>query len=183
MYIFQKVNMASEDVQAYTRSGRFYDGEETAETQDGAVVVIGDLVEHEVYTGTKDLNVFKISAPTAVTDSIALVDYVGVSRADVVGVSYNIGDKTWGYPVPKDWNTRIRIPVKYDQFYIGADNFVSEPTVGEYATVTPNDIRLTPVATPTAGQFCVKIEQSQNIITGMVNNGLKYLCTVVSVAQ
>lgn len=92
MYIFQKVNMASEDVQAKARSGRFYDGENTAETQDGAVVVIGELDTHEVYQNTKDLNVFKISAPTAVTDSIAVVDYVGVSEGEIVNVQYRVGD-------------------------------------------------------------------------------------------
>lgn len=182
MYIFQKVNMASEDVQSYVRSGRFYDGENTAETQDGAIVTVGELDNHEVYQNTKDLNVYKISAPTAVTDSVCIVDYVGVSSADVVGVKYRVGDKTWGYPVDAGVVTRYRVPQKYDQFYMGADNFVSTPTVGEYATVTANDIRLTPAAAPTAGQFCVRIEMAQNIITGMVNNGLKYLCTVVSVA-
>lgn len=78
---------------------------------------------------------------------------------------------------------RYRVPQVYDQFFLGADNFASQPTVGQYATVTANDTVLTPTATPTAGQFVVKIEMTQNIITGMVNNGLKYLCTVVSVAQ
>lgn len=71
----------------------------------------------------------------------------------------------------------------YDMFWLGAENFVSEPTVGEYAVVTPGDTRLTPAGAKVNGQFCVKIEQAANIITGMVNNGLKYRCVVVSEAQ
>lgn len=92
MYLFQKIIMASEDTQSYVRSGRFYDGDEVAEVQDGSFVVMGDSVEHEVYTGTPDLNVRKLTAPDAVTDNVVVVDYVGVSHADVVGVRYRVGD-------------------------------------------------------------------------------------------
>lgn len=92
MKLFERVNMASNDVQSYVRSGRFYDGDETAPVNDGAVVVVGDLEPHEVYQNTKDLNTFKLTAPKAVTDRVCLVDYVGVSSADVVGVKYRVGD-------------------------------------------------------------------------------------------
>lgn len=183
MYLFQKIIMASEDVQSYVRSGRFYDGEEVADVQTGSIVVAGDAEPHEVYANTPDLNVRKVEAPKAVTDKVSIVDYVGVSEADVVNVRYKVGSKTWGYPAPAGTVVRYRTPKYEDMFWLGADNFVSEPTVNQYATVTAGDTRLTPVAAPVAGQFCVKIEQVANIITGMVNNGVKYRCYVVSEAQ
>ena len=40
----------------------------------------------------KDINTRKITAPKAVTDKVVFVDYVGVSQADVMGVTYRIGD-------------------------------------------------------------------------------------------
>ncbi len=76
--------------------------------------------------------------------------------------------------------TRVRVPQKWDEFFLGADNFASEPTVGEYATVTAGATTLTPIAAPVAGQFCVKVDYSQTIITGQVNDGVKYHCTVVA---
>lgn len=92
MKMFNKIALAGEDVQTYTRSGRFYNGDEVADIHDGAVVKVGGPVDHEVYAGVKDLNVCKLTAPEAVTDLVAFVDYVGVSRARVMGVTYYVGD-------------------------------------------------------------------------------------------
>lgn len=182
MKIFQKILLAGEDVQSYTRSGRFYDANgKAAEVEDGALVVVGDLDESAVYANTKDLNVRKLSTPAKVTDEVAIVDFVGVNEADILGVRYR-GDssKTWGYPVPAGLQTRIRIPQVWDEFFIGADNFTSEPTVGQYATVTVGKTTFNPIAAPVKGQFCVKVDYAQTIVTGQVNNGVKYHCTVVA---
>ena len=74
-------------------SGVFYNGEDNlASIHDGALVVIGDLEDHDVYPNTKDINKRKLTAPAADTDKVAIVDYVGVSQADVLGVVYRIGD-------------------------------------------------------------------------------------------
>lgn len=67
-------------------------------------------------------------------------------------------------------------------FWLGADNFVSAPSVGQFAAPTASDTRLTAGGTEVEGATNVKIEAVQDIITGMVNDGKKYLCTVVSVA-
>lgn len=93
MKIFQKILLAGEDVQSYTRSGRFYDADDkVAEVDDGAIVVMGDLDESAVYANTKDLNVRKLTAPAAVTDDVVIVDYVGTQSATVNGVVYKVGD-------------------------------------------------------------------------------------------
>ena len=92
MQLFQKVQMASEDVKSYLGTGVFYKENKEAPIHDGAVVVMGDLVDHDAYAGMKDINTRKITAPKAVTDKVVFVDYVGVSQADVMGVTYRIGD-------------------------------------------------------------------------------------------
>ena len=94
MQMIQKIQMASEDVKSYLHTGVFYNtGDVPADVGDGAIVVVGDLLDHDVYTGMKDLNKRKITAPTEKTDRVGIVDYVGVSEADVLGVTYSIGDQ------------------------------------------------------------------------------------------
>ncbi len=93
MKMFNKIALAGEDVQTYTRSGRFYGADgNPAEIFDGAVVAVGGPVDHEVYDNTKDLNVSKLTAPATVKDIVGIVDYVGINKADVMGVTYYVGD-------------------------------------------------------------------------------------------
>ena len=182
MKLFQKVIMASENVQSYVRSGKFMSEDEPAAVSTGACVVAGDLVDHAVYADTKDFNVRELTAPAAQTDKVVFVDYVGVSEVDVVGVNYRVGDKTWGYDAPAGTVVRYRMPQIGDMFWLGADNFVAAPTVGQFAAPTASDTRMTASGAEVEGATNLKIEDEADIITGMVNNGKKYLCTVVSVA-
>ena len=179
MKLFQKVLMASEDVQSLVRPGKFYADENPIECHDGAFVTMGAFVDHEVYTGMKDLNTRKMEAPKADTDRVVVVDYVGVSHADVMGVNYRIGDKTAGVPAPAGEVIRTRTLIADDMFWLGADNFVSKPTVGQFAIPTASDTRLTPTASDDApSKTTVEIIAEADIITGMVNAGKKYLCLV-----
>lgn len=95
MQLFAKIQMASEDVKSYLHTGVFYAEDEPAQVYDGAVVVVGELLDHDVYAGMKDMNKHKLTAPAATTDYVSVVDYVGVNKADVYGdgsVIYNIGE-------------------------------------------------------------------------------------------
>ena len=49
MKIFQKIQMASEDVKSLLKTGVFYANGEVAATHDGALVHVGDPVEHDFY--------------------------------------------------------------------------------------------------------------------------------------
>ena len=182
MKLFQKVNMASEDVQSYVRSGKFMSEGNPAPVSDGACVVAGDLIDNDAYTGIKDFNVRELTAPEAQTDRVVVVDYVGISKVDVQGVIYNVGDKTYGFDAPADTVVRYRILQVEDQFYLGADNFAAAPTVGQYAAPTAGATTWTAGATEVEGATNILIEDETDIITGMVNDGKKYLCRVVSVA-
>ena len=183
MQMIQKIQMASEDVKSYLHTGVFYNnGDVPADVGDGAIVVVGDLLDHDVYSGMKDLNKRKITAPAEKTDRVAIVDYVGVSEADVLGVNYRIGDKVFGLYPKAGTPTRVRDLIIGDEFWLCAENFTTAPTVGQYAEVTAASTLLTPVAAVTEGVTTVKIEDTKNLITGQVNNGLMYHCTVVQVA-
>ena len=184
MKLFQKIELAGEDVQTLTRSGRFYannaDGELVpADVHDGAVVKVGKPIDHDVWDGMKDLNVRELTTPTATNDLVAFVDYVGISKAKVMGVTYYVGDKVAGtYPIAGE-NTRIRIPMILDEFWLCDENFDAEPVVGNTYVVKPNDTVLTAGA-KVAGELCVQIEDTKPLIEGMVNTGVMYRCTVVA---
>ena len=184
MQAIQKIQMASEDVKSYLVTGLFYDGEDTpAVCHDGAVVVIGDLCDHDVYTGLKDYNKHKITAPEAATDAVAIVDYVGVSTADVYNVLYKIGDKTLGLSAPAGEPTRVRVMKKYDKFFLFSGNFASTPTVGQYAIPTAGSTLWTPAAAASTDSTCLKIEFSTPAIMGQTDVDTKYFCRVVNVVE
>lgn len=86
MKFIEKILMASEDVKSYLVSGVCED----KELADGSLVEIGDLVDHEVYKGLKDMNTREIK-PYAGEGRIGIVDYVGVSKGEIMGVVYSEG--------------------------------------------------------------------------------------------
>ena len=92
MQVFEKVLMASEDVKSYLGTGVYKSSGANAEIFDGALVTVGSLMDHDAYAGMKDINVRELGQPQAITDPIAIVDYVGVSEAMVNGVLYRVGD-------------------------------------------------------------------------------------------
>ena len=179
---FTKSLMMSEDVQSMLYTGRFYDGEgNPAECHNGALVVKGAMEDHSGYAGVKDPNVYKITAPAADTDEVHVVDYVDVSHGDIMDVRYRDGIKTFGISAPAGANIRVRILAKHDTGYFAADNFVSTPTVGQYAVPTANSTLWTPVAAKATDKTCIKIEFEKNTTQGMVNTGKEYFVTFVNV--
>jgi hypothetical protein len=171
--------MMSEDVQMMLVTGAFFNGSNVrAEVHDGALVVLGAVQDHSTYTGLKDPNVRKITAPTADTASVAIVDFVGVNQTDANGVAYRVGEKTFGLTCPADRQTRVRRLAKGDTFWLADGNFASAPTVGEYAIPTANSTLLTPSSTLVTTKFCVKVEFKQAVTQGNVNTGYQYFCTV-----
>ena len=180
MKIFQKIQMASEDVKSLLKTGVFYANGEVAATHDGALVHVGDPVEHDLYSSMKDLNARKIEAVKAVDDKLmGFVDYVGVNQTEVMGVTYRIGDKTAGVAPIAGERIRVRIPALHDEFWLGVDNFKSEPSVGDFVVPTVGDTVLS-VGSETSDGLCLKVEDTKTLITGQVNDGKLYRCRVVS---
>ena len=173
MKFIEKILMASEDVKSYLVSGVCKD----KELADGSLVEIGDLIDHEVYKGLKDMNTREIK-PYAGTGRVGIVDYVGVSKGEIMGVVYSEGVKTCGLPCPAGALTRVRCPKVGDEFYPGEDNFESTPTVGEFA-IAGSDGQWAPAAVAANDKLCVKVEFGKDKIIGVKNEGKKFYCTVI----
>lgn len=182
MKIFQKNLMASEDVKAYLGTGVFYKGAKQESIHDGAIVVVGDLEDHSVYAGIKDVNVRKLTAPAAATDKVVIVDYVGVSNGEIMGNTYREGVKTAGLTAPKGERVRYRVPQVGDTFYLGTGNFDKAPTIGQFAGVTATDTILTVEESAPVSGFGVKIEDKKTLTEGTVDTDTLYFCRVVSIA-
>ena len=181
--LFWKNQMASEDVNSLLISGRFYNEDAIAEIHDGAIVVIGDLEDHALYAGVKDLNVRKITAPEASTDAVAIVDIVNVSEGEIKGVVYREGIKTTDMKQTAGVPVRVRVLKKFDSFNIGAGNVDGEPVVGEYLVPVAGSTLLAPSATKVEGTTCFKVEAKLPLTEGMIDTDSKYLCTAVAVVE
>lgn len=185
MKIFQKIQMASEDVKSLLKTGVYYASGNPAQIHDGAVVVVGDPLDHELYASMKDLNNRKLTAPVATTDKmVGFVDYVGVSQANVMDVTYRIGDKTAGVMPVVGEPVRVRIPMIGDEFWLGADNFTegdAAVAVGKYAVAKANDtvLEVKNDAPETEG-ICVKVEDVKDLVLGQINDSKMYRCRVVA---
>ena len=138
------------------------------------MVEIGDLIDHEVYKGLKDMNTREIK-PYAGTGRVGIVDYVGVSKGEIMGVVYSEGVKTCGLPCPAGAHTRPKVG---DEFYLGEDNFESTPTAGQFA-IAGSDGQWAPSAVAATDKLCVKVEFGKDKIIGVKNEGKKFYCTVI----
>lgn len=199
MKMFNKIIMTSEFDDAKLKAGRFYDDSDAvAEVEDGAVVSILGPEDHDLYTGLKDLNARKITAYDANAPIYGVVDYVGVSHANVMGVNYRIGDKTAGvYPMAGEI-TRVRMLEVGDEFYLCGENFDGTPAVGAFAAPAAGKTTWKVAASAAASGLCIEIEDTKNLILGQTNsnsrlngnsygdfanltNDMMYRCRVISV--
>lgn len=179
MATFAKIKMMSEDVNSLLLTGKFKANGQLAKVEDGAIVVVGDLMDSTVYAN-KDMNVFEIKAPAADTDEVAIVDIVDVSKGDVYGQAWREGVRTDSLFAEPGQPVRVRILKKYDRFELSADGFKSEPTVGKYAVIEANGTKLVPSEdAPAAGKFGVKIEMAKDFVIGQTVAGKKYYCRVL----
>lgn len=180
MKTFQKNLMQSEDVKALLGTGIFYKNGAKAECADGALVAVGELEDHSIYAGMKDVNVRKITLPTAETKEYAIVDYAGRSEGEINGVLYREGIKTAGLSVPAGALTRYRYIKKGDTFYLGTHNFAGAPAIGKYGVPTANEDTWTIGEEAAESGLCIKIEATKPLTEGTVDTDTLYFCKVVS---
>ena len=173
MKIFNKILMSSETEVNLLKDGYFMADDADVEVEDGALVSIKGLRDHDLYTGMKDLNARIITAFDAAAPIYGFVDYVGVSHGDVLGVTYRVGDKIAGtYPVAGE-GTRVRMLALGDEFYLGDENFDGIPEVGKFAVPADGETTVKVQAAAAASGLCLEIEDSRDLIMGQVNEGSK----------
>lgn len=163
--VFACAEMASEDVQSYCVSAKFYADDAYAKIHDGALVVLGDLDTNDAY-GTPDHNVYKATKPAAVADDVVIVDLGGVNEATVQGSITKIGNKLVDLEAGEGIAVRCRRLIKGDRMWMGRGLFTAAPTVGQFAGTTANDTLLTPSQdAPTAG-LKLKVLASKGLTVG-----------------
>lgn len=179
--VFWRNQMLSEDVNSYLVSGKYFSEDAVAEIHDGALVVIGDFIDHEYYNGVKDLSCRKITAPQKATDEVGIVDLVERSHGVIMDNDYRLGRKTAGLVEKADIPVRVRLFAKYDSFSIGSGNIDGTPVVGQYLVVKGSGSTLfAPAAEMSKTGICLKIEAKMPLTEGMVDTDDLYLCTVVN---
>lgn len=171
--IFDVAEMVCEDVQAYVKSAKFSTGNDDtpayAQCDDGAFVTLGKPCADSIYSGMVDYNCKHAYAPTAATltaEDIWVTDIAEVGAGVIAGNTYRIGDKLVDLHVEAGYPVRVRKIKKGDMFWIGAGCFTATPTVGQYANLTANDVRLTPAAATTENQLNIAIRASKPMTIG-----------------
>lgn len=182
MKIFNKIIMASEGEINMLKDGYFVDSNgDDAAVEDGALVSIKGLRDHDLYTGMKDLNAREITAFDEDAPIYGVVDYVGVSQPDVMGVIYRVGDKIAGTHPAAGEGTRVRMLALGDEFYLGNENFSGSPAIGSFAAPEDGETTWKVAGSAAASGLCVEIEDTRPLIMGQVNEGsILYRCRVIS---
>lgn len=178
--IFDVAEMVCEDVQAYVKSAKFCTGSdaapEYAQCDDGAFVTLGKLCADSTYDGMVDYNCKYAYAPT--TDEVALdelwvTDIAEVGAGVIAGNTYRIGVKLVDLKIEAGYPVRVRKLKKGDMFWLGAGCFGAQlPTVGQYANLTANDVKLTAAATTSEGKvnFAIRASKPMTIGTSVAYN-------------
>ena len=163
--VFACAEMASEDVQSYCVSAKFYADGAYAKIHDGALVVLGDLDTNDAY-GTPDYNVYKATKPTAVTDDVAIVDLGGINEATVQGNIMKVGNKLVDLEAGEGIAVRCRRLMKGDRMWLGRGLFTAAPTVGQFAGTTANSTLYTPSQEAPAAGLKLKVLASKGLTVG-----------------
>lgn len=163
--VFACAEMASEDVQSYCVSAKFYADDAYAKIHDGALVVLGDLDTNDAY-GTPDYNIYKATKPTAVADDVVIVDLGGINEATVQGNIMKIGNKLVDLEAGEGIAVRCRRLIKGDRMWMGRGLFTAAPTVGQFAGTTANNTLLTPSQDAPAAGLKLKVLASKGLTVG-----------------
>lgn len=163
--VFACAEMASEDVQSYCVSAKFYADDAYAKIHDGALVVLGDLDTNDAYD-TPDYNIYKATKPAAASDDVVIVDLAGINEATVQGNVMKIGNKLVNLEAGEDIAVRCRRPIKGDRMWMGRGLFTAAPTVGQFAGTTANNTLLTPSQDAPAAGLKLKVLASKGLTVG-----------------
>lgn len=163
--VFACAEMASEDVQSYCVSAKFYADDAYAKIHDGALVVLDDLDTNDAY-GTPDYNIYKATKPTAVADDVVIVDLGGINEATVQGNIMKIGNKLVDLEAGEGIAVRCRRLIKGDRMWMGRGLFTVAPTVGQFAGTTANNTLLTPSKDAPAAGLKLKVLASKGLTVG-----------------
>lgn len=185
MKLFQKVNMASESIYSYMRSGMVYASEAAVEAHGGDLVVPAGILTNAVYN-EPDENLFKFVAPQAGDTNLFILDPVKVAEATNSDLVYRMGVRTLGLKVNAGELTAARKLALNDQFLVGVENLglTSAPVVGEYYGINAGSFTHAKISDLSSTQgYAARVDAVRKISQGVGVNGLvdSVLLTVVRI--
>lgn len=175
---FEKKIMASEEVVSFNRSILYYVAATPTEISQGGLVVLGDRAD--TIFGTKDLTTYKANYPAADTDPVYITDILETPYAELGSNKYRVGVELSNLKAPAGTPVRARKPKLDDLYVVGADNFASAPTVGQFAVPTVGALTYTPAASIVTTKHCVKVEEEITIGFGVSTTITGYIVRVVT---
>lgn len=179
-YVFKRAKMMSGVVDAALAGALVQAGGVNVACPDGALVVLGNLAPDTTYVSTGlEYDTYLATAPAAVTDEVAIVDYAGISEGSIAGNTYKEGIKLYNLTAPAGEIVRARRLYLHDKFWLGDGDFASAPVIGQYAVATVASFLHTPAASQPATGYAIKVLLSEDLTAGMASKGLIYLCEVV----
>jgi hypothetical protein len=180
-HVMDKIQMASENVASYLRSGVFQASGADAEVFNGAIVELGAPRADATYASTGiSYELVNVAAPAAVTDKrIGIVDLSKVEAlSDGSDNEYRIGSKLYNLSQPAGKAVRVRMLQAGDRFWIGQSGLTL--TAGQFAILTAGSTQLAAAAAaPESGLYC-RVVMSKPLIAGQQNIGTEYYLEVVS---
>jgi hypothetical protein len=175
---FQKRIMASEQNYAYLRSIKYYVSATPTTITNGALVTLSDPLVS--IWGNHDKSTYQAIMPAADTDPVYIVDLLETPAASLGTNYYRVGAELSNLTALADAVVRVRKPKIDDIFELGADNFASTPTVGQFAITTAGALTHTPSAGIVTTKYCVKIEEAITVGFGVSKSITAYVCRVVT---
>ena len=150
--------------------------------KNGSLVVLGNLAADTTYVASGDVeyDVYEAAAPVAATDEVAIIDLATIDGGVIGDNYYRLGIKLYNLEAQAGEVVRARRLHLHDKFWLGASNFASAPTVGQFATATAGSMLHTPAAQLPQSGYAIKIQKKQDLTAGMESiTGGMYLCEVV----
>lgn len=162
---FQKEIMASESVNSFLRSVKYEVSTTPTVATQGMLVTVTTPIT-EIYS-TLSKSTFKCKAPAADTDPIHILDILESPFITSGSRTYRVGEELSNITAPADVAVRARKPIIDDTYIIGADNFISAPTVGQFAIPTAGNTVYTPSAGLVTTKHCVEILEAVTVSFGV----------------
>lgn len=189
-YFIQPARMSSQFVPTDCEAVLFQSSGVNASVTDGTLAVLGGMALESVYTAAfgsnrYDLNTKVATLPSAATDSgIGIIDLANVPTVTnaSTSVEYRMGTQTVGLSAAAGVPVRFRKLRKDDTLFTGGDNFVSAPTVGQYAKVDATTGKWTPSASIPATGLTAQVVSSSPLAQGIDVSVTQYFLLIVQVA-
>jgi hypothetical protein len=152
---------------------------------DGVLAVLGGFYQDPVYsaaygTSFADINTRIATLPTSATQAgVGIINLATVGTANGMdNTVYKMGIETIGLTVEAGKPVRFRKFAMDDTFFIGSENFVAAPVVGQFAIVDPTGKFLASATKPATG-LVAQVVSTSTVSRGVSADVTQYFMLIV----